>query len=127
MQIKGRMSVLWVHACFLFQIIFKCKLSSFSFYVIVSVLITLTTIFVFTSSVLPRYFNVIAIMFKFTFNITVEKIMALGISIKICIWCEMFTNLSLNKTLIIGSNYCMRVFPEFAYHKILFPMSLNFI
>lgn len=30
-------------------------------------------------------------MFKFTFNITVEKIMALGMSIKICIWCEMFT------------------------------------
>lgn len=53
--------------------------------------------------------------------------MALGMSIKICIWCEMLTNLSLNKTLIIGSNYCMRVFPEFAYHRILFPMSLNYI
>lgn len=66
-------------------------------------------------------------MFKFIFNIMVEKIMVLGMLIKICIWCEMFINFSLNKILIIGFNYCMRVFLEFVYYKIFFLMFLNFI
>lgn len=66
-------------------------------------------------------------MFKFIFNIMVEKIMVLGMLIKICIWCEMFINFSLNKILIIRFNYCMRVFLEFVYYKIFFLMFLNFI